>query len=83
VPLDLTSPDARQGLEQSARGARASGTPFVSFFSPEEAVAMARGAGFRDARHISSASLGDRYFAGREDGLRPPAAAEELLVATT
>jgi len=45
-------------------------------------MAMARAAGFREARHVSAAELAERYFKGRPDGLRPPFNAEELLVAT-
>ena len=64
-------------------GARASGTPFISFFTPAEMLALAREAGFRDAQHVPAAELARRYFAGRTDGLRPPNNAEELLLATT
>jgi hypothetical protein len=42
---------------------------------------MARDAGFKAARHVAAAYLTDRYFAGRIDGLRPPSAGEEVLVA--
>ena len=62
--------------------ARAAGTPFISFFSPLEMLALAREAGFRKAQHVSAAGLTQRYFAGRTDGLRP-SSSEELLVATT
>ena len=65
------------------KGARASGTPFVSFFIPEEIQELAYEAGFDEARHVSAADLTQRYFAGRTDGLRPPNNAEELLVAKT
>jgi O-methyltransferase involved in polyketide biosynthesis len=65
------------------KGARASGTPFLSFFTPPEIVALAREAGFREARHVSAADLTQRYFRARTDGLRPPNNAEELLLATT
>jgi len=82
-PLDLAPPDVRPGLERAAAGASASGTPFVSYFMPAEVVALARNAGFRDVSHVSSAELAARYFAGREDGLRPPENAEELVVAST
>ncbi|MDE3034080.1 MAG: class I SAM-dependent methyltransferase [Acidobacteriota bacterium] len=58
-------------------------TPFLSFFEPPELVALARAAGFREARHVSSGTLARRYFAGRPDGLRPPDPADELLVART
>jgi methyltransferase (TIGR00027 family) len=83
VPLEIADPEARPGLELAAKGARASGTPFISFFTPTEMLALAREAGFREARHVSAAMLAQRYFAGRADGLRPPNNAEELLVATS
>jgi O-methyltransferase involved in polyketide biosynthesis len=83
VPFDLVETGARAGVQQSAKGARASGTPFISFFEPAKLVALARDAGFREVRHVSASSLGERYFTGRTDGLRPPSTAEEILVATT
>jgi methyltransferase (TIGR00027 family) len=83
LPLELADPESRPGLEMAAKGARDSGTPFVSFFSPSEVVALAREAGFAEARHVSAADLTRRYFMGRADGLRPPNNAEELLVAAT
>lgn len=69
-------------MERAAEGARAGGTPFLSFFTPAEMLALAREAGFRDVQHVPAATLAERYFAGRTDGLRPPNNAEELLVAT-
>lgn len=81
-PLELADAEVRPGLEMAEKGARASGTPFLSFFRPAEIVALARDAGFADARHVSAADLTQRYFAGRTDGLHPPNNAEELLVAT-
>jgi methyltransferase (TIGR00027 family) len=83
LPFELADPEVRPGLDQAARGARASGTPFISFFTPPEILALARQAGFRDVRHVPAAVLAERYFAHRTDGLRPPSNAEELLVATT
>ena len=65
------------------KGARQSGTPFVSFFTPQEILALAHEAGFREARHVSAGDLTRRYFAGRTDNLRPPNNAEELLVANS
>jgi len=82
LPIELADPEARPGLEMAAKGARASGTPFISFFTPEEVLGVARDAGFGQVEHVSAAALGDRYFAGRSDGLRPPKNAEELLIAT-
>lgn len=82
VPLELVDADERPVLQGAERGARAAGTPWVSFFTPAEIVELARDAGFADVRHVSAAALADRYFAGRDDGLRP-SSAEELIVATT
>jgi len=82
LPLEMAEPAVRPGMEMAAKGARASGMPFISFFMPEEIMAMALEAGFREARHVSAAELAERYFKGRPDGLRPPFNAEELLVAT-
>jgi methyltransferase (TIGR00027 family) len=83
LPIELVDPEVRFGVERAAEGARASGTPFISFFTPAEMLALAREAGFNDARHVSAAMLAERYFAGRSDGLRPPNNSEELLVAST
>ncbi len=83
LPLDLIDDaQGRATLQTSQAGARASGTPFVSFFSPTDILALARDAGFRHAEHISGATITDRYFAGRSDGLRP-ARGEEFLLAST
>ncbi len=83
LPLELAEAELQPAMRMAEKGARASGTPFISFFTPSEVLALARAAGFREARHVSAGALADRYFAGRPDGLRPPYNAEELLVATT
>lgn len=81
LPLELLDPDIRPGVERAAAGARASGTPFISFFTPDAMLALAREAGFHEVRHVSAAALAQRYFSERTDGLRPPNNSEELLVA--
>jgi methyltransferase (TIGR00027 family) len=81
-PLELLDEQERPGRLAAEEGARASGTPFISFFAPAEMLALARAAGFGDARHVSARMLNDRYFAGRTDGLKT-SSGEELLVATT
>ena len=78
----MLDPEIRIGVERAAEGARASGTPWISFFKPNEIMALAREAGFENVQHVSAADLAERYFAGRTDGLRPPNNSEELLVAT-
>ncbi len=83
LPLEMADPAIRPGLEMAAKGAQASGTPFVSYFTPAQMIALAREAGFKYARHVSADDLAQRYFAGRTDGLRPPRNGEELLVART
>jgi methyltransferase (TIGR00027 family) len=83
LPIEMADPEVRPGIERAAAGARANGTPFISFFTPNEMLALAGEAGFREVRHVSAADLAQRYFEGRSDGLRPPNNAEELLVATT
>jgi methyltransferase (TIGR00027 family) len=80
LPLDLLAAEERPGVQAAINGARASGTPFVSFFSPEQMVALAREAGFNTARHVSTGELTERYFASRADGLRP-SSGEQLLLA--
>jgi methyltransferase (TIGR00027 family) len=82
VPIELADPDERIGREFAERGARASGTPFVSFFAPDDMLALARACGFREVEHVSGAMLAARYLAGRTDGLHP-GSSERLLVATT
>jgi len=82
LPAELLDDDDRSGLQVAERGARAAGTPFISFYTPDEMLALAREAGFKDARHVSGVLLAERYFADRTDDLRP-SSGEDLLVATT
>jgi len=81
-PLELLDPAERTGRRFAEDGARASGTPFLSFFSPAEIVELARASGFAQVKHVSAADLNERYFSGRSDGLRT-SNGEELLVAAT
>ena len=82
LPPELVDDTDRSGLQTSEKGARASGTPFVSFYPPQEMLALARQAGFKDVRHVSGSSLAERYLADRTDGLRP-STGEDFVVATT
>jgi methyltransferase (TIGR00027 family) len=81
-PLELVDPDEQEMHRATNAAARASGTPFISYYAPDEILTMAREAGFTAARHVSAADYTQRYFADRTDGLRP-FTTEELLVATT
>ncbi|MEX1658236.1 class I SAM-dependent methyltransferase [Streptomyces pseudovenezuelae] len=80
-PQDV-EPDQRPQLEAAVRGAKAAGTPFLSFFGPAEILALARASGFREARHVPVEELDRRYFRGRTDGVRP-SRGEELMLAST
>jgi O-methyltransferase involved in polyketide biosynthesis len=82
LPMDLADPEERPGREAAEKGARASGTPFISFYTAPEMADLAREAGFKEARCVRAADLAKRYFSGRKDGLKP-SKSEEILVATT
>ncbi len=82
LPFELVDQADRAGLEGAARGARSSGTPWISFYAPEEMVALARDLGFPDAQYIPTADLAARYLSGRTDGLRA-SAGEGILLART
>ena len=81
LPLPLLADGDREARADVERRARASGTPFVSFFSPEEMLGMARAAGFGEVRHVAAPALSARCFGGRPDGLAM-STGEDILVAT-
>jgi hypothetical protein len=81
LPLELIDPAERPQHEALHQRARASGTPFLSFYRPNEMLALAHAAGFRRAEHVSTADLTERYFAARTDGLRPTTG-ESFLIAS-
>ena len=81
-PLELVEADEQPMHQAADAAARASGTPFISYYSPVDILAIARDAGFATARHVTAADYTRRYFIDRTDGLRP-FTTEELLVATT
>ena len=62
--------------------AQASGTPFISYYTPEQIVALARDAGLSTVQTVTAEDYTQRYFADRADGLLL-FTTEELLVATT
>jgi methyltransferase (TIGR00027 family) len=80
LPFDLINQAERAGLERAARGALASGTPWISFYAPEEILSIASDAGFSEVHYVPTAELATRYLAGRTDGLRA-AEGEGILLA--
>jgi len=81
LPLELLEAEDRPARRKTEEFARTSGTPWRSLFAPDDMLALAREAGFKEVRHVSAADLTQRYFFGRADGLRP-SSSEEILVAT-
>lgn len=82
IPLEMATAEERPGREAAERGARMSGTPFLSFFTSKEIISLAREAGFKEAKIVTAADLANRYFRGRSDGLRT-SGSEEILIAAT
>jgi O-methyltransferase involved in polyketide biosynthesis len=82
LPLELADPADRPGLEGAARGAQASGTPWLSFYTHDEMVALALDSGFASAEAVTTADVSERYLRGRDDGLTA-ASGESILIART
>ena len=82
LPFELVDEPERAGLEAAARGAHASGTPWISFYSPEDIVDLAELAGFIRAHHVSTTAVTARYVA-HQPGQLAPAAGEAILLAET
>ena len=80
LPIELLDEEDKALMEMSIKGAGEAGTPFVSFFSPDEILELARNAGFKEAKMISTKDMD--YFTNRADHLLP-ASGEVFLLATT
>lgn len=82
LPMELLDPEDIPMQEIAEKGARSSGTPFISFFTPNEILTFALDAGFKEARTISTKDMEQLYFTNRTDNLIP-ASGEVFLLATT
>jgi methyltransferase (TIGR00027 family) len=82
LPMELLNTEERRLYEMAVKGAAAAGTPFISFFTPDQMLELSANAGLKNAQIISGDDLEGRYFTGRKDGLAP-SNAEQILVATT
>lgn len=82
LPFELVDEPERAGLEAAARGAHASGTPWISFYTPADIVDLAERAGFSRTRCISTAAVTAEYLTP-EPGRPASAAGEAILLATT
>lgn len=82
LPIELMDEEDRPLQQIAEKGAREAGTPFVSFFAPDEILDSARKAGFKEAKTISTKDMEQYYFANRPDNFLP-ASGEVFLLATT
>ena len=78
LPAHLIEPDERaMRADTEARAAR--GHPWLSVFSLDEVRGLAEEAGFAEVSLATADDLGGRYFAGRDDGLRPSSSSAYLI----
>lgn len=82
LPIELLDEEDRPMQEIAEKGAREAGTPFVSFFSPDEILELAKEVGFKGLKTVSTSDMERLYFADRTEGLHP-ASGEVFLLATT
>ena len=82
LPFELVDEAERPALEGAASGAQASGTPWISFYTPDEISALAHEAGFPQVRCVATADLAEQYLADRTDDLQA-AGGEAILLAAT
>lgn len=82
VPFDLLDDADRPGLEAAAQGAAASGTPWLSFYRPDEMVALAESAGFAEATVMPTEDIVARFA---DEGFEPArvSGGEAMLLART
>jgi methyltransferase (TIGR00027 family) len=81
VPAELIDPAESEMRAATEEGAGDRGHPWISFYEPREFLVLARRAGFKNARHVSTDELTLQYFAGRADGLRP-SSSDHLIIAS-
>jgi methyltransferase (TIGR00027 family) len=82
LPLALMDEEDKPLQQIAEKGARDAGTPFVSFFAPHEVLALAKEAGFKEARVFSTKEMEQTYFKDRADQLLPASGEVFLLAAT-
>jgi methyltransferase (TIGR00027 family) len=82
LPIEIVDEEDKPLMEMSINGARAAGTPMISFFKPNEILTLAHEPGFKEAKTISTKDMEKLYFADRTDNLLP-ASGEVFLLAKT
>lgn len=82
LPIELLDKEDQPMQAIAEKGALASGTPFISFFTTNEILALGKNAGFKDVKTIATNDMIELYFKNRTDRLIP-ASGEVFLLATT
>lgn len=82
LPLEILDEEDKPMQEIAEKGAREAGTPMISFFTPDEIIALAHDTGFKEVKTISTRDMERLYFTNRADNLLP-ASGELFLLATT
>jgi methyltransferase (TIGR00027 family) len=67
--LDLLPNQERATMEFVMKKAHDAGTPFLSLFTGNELLQMAKEAGFKNSYYVSANDLFQKYFSHRSDGL--------------
>ncbi|MCL1678661.1 class I SAM-dependent methyltransferase [Elizabethkingia miricola] len=80
LPVELLEKEDQSMQEMANKGAQQAGTPFISFFSPEEVITIAKESGLNNTYLVSTEDIKDLYFNNRTDGLSP-ASGEVFLLA--
>ncbi|MBV8328591.1 SAM-dependent methyltransferase [Chryseobacterium sp.] len=80
LPIQLLDEEDQPMQEIAEKGALGAGTPFISFFTPQEVLEIAQDIGFKNAEIISTPDIKHLYFSHRTDGLEP-ASGEFFLLA--
>ncbi len=80
LPLEQLDEEDKPMQEIAIKGAAASGTPFVSFFSVDEIIKLAEEIGLKEIKTISTKDMTEKYFKDRTDSFIP-ASGEFFLVA--
>lgn len=82
LPIEDLDGEDKNLMEMSMNGARASGTPMISFFKTNEILELANETGFKEIKIVSTKDLEKIYFTDRADNFLP-ASGEVFLLATT
>ncbi len=68
-PEEVLPVNQRRPLRLTKRFAERRGEPLLSFFEPDQLLAMAKSFGFETVANLNSADLSERYFNDRADNL--------------